>query len=110
MSFIPATSAFPRCPAAATDEAWLEVVGDLGLLVITRDKRIRYRPVERQRWVDHRVRGFVLTGAGNMRIDDQLALIEKRWAAMERLVEAHPDGPWMYSVTGSGLRPFIAPP
>lgn len=100
----------PEVPRGATDEAWLEVVGDLRLLVITRDKRIRYRPVERQRWVDHGVRGFVLTGAGNMRIDDQLALIEQRWAAMGRLVEAHPDGPWMYSVTRSGVRSLIAPP
>ena len=60
------------------DETWLEVVDSLDLIVITRDKRIRYRPVERQRWVDHGVRGFVLTSAGNMRIDDQLALLESR--------------------------------
>ena len=94
-------------PRGASDETWLEVVGRLELIVITRDKRIRYRPVERQRWIDHRVRGFVLTSAGNMRIDEQLALLEDRWTNMERLVAARPGGPWMCSVTRSGIRTLI---
>jgi len=99
----------PEVPRGASDETWLEVVGNLDLIVITRDKRIRYRPVERQRWVDHGVRGFVLTSAGNMRIDEQLALLENRWAAMEAIVGSNPRGPWMLSVTRSGVRPLIPP-
>ncbi len=60
-------------PRGSADEAWLEVVGRRGLVAITRDKRIRYRPVERQRWIDHQVRGFVLTSAGNLRVEEQVA-------------------------------------
>jgi hypothetical protein len=45
-----------------------------------------------------------------MRVADQLALLETRRAQMEELIDAHPAGPWMYSVTRSGLRALISPP
>jgi hypothetical protein len=95
-------------PRGATDEAWLEIVGTRRLVVITRDKRIRYRAVQRQRWIEHGVRGFVLAGAGNLRIEEQLALIQSRWNAVERFVREHPEGPWMCSLTRSGVRVLIA--
>ena len=53
----------PEVPRQTEDDVWLEVIGRRQLVVITRDKKIRYRPVEKQAWVAHRVRGFVLTGA-----------------------------------------------
>ena len=106
----PGHADLPEVPRGASDETWLEVVGAIDLIVITRDKRIRYRPVERQRWIDHAVRGFVLTSAGNMRIDDQLAILGSRWAAMESIEAANPRGPWMYSVTRSGIRQLISRP
>ena len=52
----------PEVPRQTTDDRWLEVVGTRGLVVITRDQKIRYRPVEKRMWVTHGVRGFVLTG------------------------------------------------
>jgi len=53
----------PEVPRGSLDDQWLPVIGDDGLVVITRDRKIRYRPAEKLAWVDHRVRGFVLTGA-----------------------------------------------
>ena len=97
-------------PRGTTDEAWLEIVGTRDLIVITRDKRIRYRPVERQRWIGHGVRGFVLTTAGNLRVDEQMALLAARWGAIEHFVRVHSSGPWMCSITRSGVRTLIAPP
>ena len=38
----------PEVPRQTEDDVWLEVVGRRRLVVITRDKKIRYRPVERQ--------------------------------------------------------------
>jgi len=51
----------PDVPRRSLDDEWLAVVGAQALVVITRGKRIRYRPVERAMRIDHRVRGFVLT-------------------------------------------------
>ncbi|MCA1836440.1 MAG: hypothetical protein LC721_08980 [Actinobacteria bacterium] len=52
----------PQVPRQSLDDQWLKVIGRQALVVITRDQRIRYRPVEKRRWVGHRVRGFVLRG------------------------------------------------
>jgi len=106
----PGHADLPEVPRGTLDDDWLQVVESRGLVVITRDKRIRYRPVERQRWIEHRVRGFVLTGAGNMRLAEQLELLEAYWDAMQRFIAAHVDGPWMCSVTRGGVRTLIAPP
>ncbi len=105
----PGHHGLPEVPRGTRDDEWLQVVESRGLVVITRDKKIRYRPVERQRWIDHRVRGFVLTGAGNMRLTEQLEFLESNWGAMQRFVDAHAVGPWMCSVTKAGVRALIAP-
>lgn len=94
-------------PSRSPDALWLPVVGELGLVVITRDTRIRYRPVERMQWVAAAVRGFVLTAAGNLRIAEQLELIESNLVRMEEIVRRYPDGPWMYAITRRGLRQLI---
>jgi hypothetical protein len=53
------------------------------------------------------VRGFVLTSAGNLRVDAQVALLSARWDAIERFVDRHAAGPWMCSLTQSGIRELI---
>lgn len=88
----------------ATDDEWLPIIGDLDLVVITRDKRIRYRPVEKQMWLRHSVRGFVLTGRTSQSTADSLDLVIRRWAEINELVAAAGDGPWMFGLTASGLR------
>lgn len=96
----------PEVPRRSLDDEWLAVIGEQGLVVITRDKRIRYRPVERTTWVDHRVRGFVLTGTASQSTADSLTLLQHHWAEMAVIVEARPAGPWMYAVTHAGVRPI----
>ena len=96
----------PEVPRRSLDDEWLAVIGAQGLVVITRDKRIRYRPVERMMWVDHRVRGFVLTGTASQSTSDSLTLLQHHWAEMAVIVEAKPVGPWMYAVTQPGVRPI----
>lgn len=96
----------PEVPRRSLDDAWLAVIGAHRLVVITRDKRIRYRPVERTMWVDHRVRGFVLTGTASQSTSDSLTLLQCHWAEMAVIVEAEPVGPWMYAVTQAGVRPI----
>lgn len=60
------------------DTDWLPIVGAAGLVVLTRDKYIRRRAIERRALLDHGVRACFLTGGGNLSLFDQLRL----WASV----------------------------
>lgn len=94
----------PQVPRGAVDDTWLPMIGQLGLVVITRDRKIRYRTAEKRAWVDHEVRGFVLTGRTSQSTTDSKAILDRHWAVITELVEAEPHGPWMRAVTLTGLR------
>ena len=76
---------------------------DSGLAVITRDMRIRYRPVEKRPWVDARRPRVRLTGRKSQSTDDSLAILERHWERIEELLVERPAGPWMYLVTDRRL-------
>lgn len=94
----------PAIPRGTLDDEWLPVVGTGGLVVITRDQRIRYRPVEKLLWVQHSVCGFVLTGRRSQSTADSLRILERHWHQIKAVVEDRPFGPWMYAVTEERLR------
>ena len=50
----------PDVPLGTPDAQWLPIVGELGLVVITRDKKIRSRPAEAELVIAAGIRGFVL--------------------------------------------------
>lgn len=85
-----ATSIYLTYHEAVSTDGWLPIVGVRVLVVITRDRRIRYRPVEKRRWVEHRVRGFVLTGRRSQSTAESLAVIERHWCPIERVVSDRP--------------------
>lgn len=91
----------PEIPLGAKDVDWLPLVGQAGWAVIMRDKRIRRRPAERQRFLDHGVRAFCLTGAGNQTSWQMLRVLVRYWDRIEEAA-AQP-GPFIYAVTGNGL-------
>jgi PIN like domain len=64
------TEHFPR---GTPDEAWLTRAGQRGWIVLTRDKRIRYRQLERLALQAAKVRAFVFTG-GNVTVKDAAAI------------------------------------
>lgn len=47
----------------APDTLWLDEVGRLGWVVLSKDKHIRYRPLEREMFLESQCRVFVLTGS-----------------------------------------------
>jgi hypothetical protein len=91
-------------PRGSLDDEWLPVVGARRVVVISRDQRIRYRPVEKLLWVEHRVRGFVLTGRKSQSTADSLRILARHWHRIESVVETEEQGPWMYAVTEERLR------
>lgn len=93
-------------PLGTPDAQWLPIVGGLGLVVITRDKKIRSRPVEAELVVAAGIRGFVLTSAGDLSTWETLTLLVRQWDALERYLAENPGGPWLAAVTNQGVRPL----
>ena len=102
----PGHAELPEVPRQTPDDVWLPIIGARGLVVITRDKRIRYRPVEKRAWLTYGVRGFVLTGTGSQSTADSQAILDRHWTTIEASVVGEPDGPWMRSVTEREVRPI----
>ena len=95
---------FPEVARGSLDSHWLPIVGERGLVVITRDKAIRRKPVERQIWVDYALRGFVLTGTDSQTTETSLSLILKNRRKIDEVVAGRPLGPWMIALSSAGLR------
>ncbi len=86
----------------APDDEWLDRVGKKGWLVLTKDKRIRYRRAEFDAVVQANVRLFVLT-AGNVTAMEMGEIFVKALRGMNRLAGNH-DAPFIARVTkGSGV-------
>jgi hypothetical protein len=105
----PGSARLPEVPLSTLDHDWLPVAGAMGLVVVTRDKRIRYRPVEAAAQITSIVRAFVLTGSGAMNTWQTLTLVVRQWEAMERHMTEHPNGPWLASITRSGVKTLAMP-
>lgn len=82
-------------PSGTPDVEWLPIVGKRKWILITKDEKIRKRAIELHAFIGARVRGFVLTAAGELRGADQAELIVKALPAILRLVT-------------KGRAPFIA--
>jgi predicted nuclease of predicted toxin-antitoxin system len=84
----------------APDEEWLEAAGREGWVVLTRDKRIRWRPAELEAFRDHKVIVFVLV-SGNVSAAETASLISGLYPKILRFA-AVAKPPAMYRVTRSG--------
>ncbi len=77
------------------DVEWLEMCGAEALPVLSKDRRLRYRPEEIAAIRRHRVRAFVLT-RGGLRAADQVSRLEDNRMAIEAACGA--PGPFVYAV------------
>jgi hypothetical protein len=94
----------PEVPRGTLDPDWLPEIGRRRLVIITRDRKIRGKPVEQALWVQYRLRGFVLTGKSSQSTDQSLGVIGKQWAKIEEHLVIRRDGPWMYALHSGGIR------
>lgn len=83
------------------DTEWLARAGQQGWVVLMKDDRIRYRPVEYAAVLDHQVRAFCLN-SGNLRA----AEMARRFIdVLDQITEAcSQPGPFLYTVSSVGLR------
>jgi len=85
----------------AKEPEWLEEAGRNGWLVISRDKKIRTRPGERQALIQYKVGCFCLTQKQALSRWDYLKLLSGTLDEMERLF-SETDRPFLYSVSRLG--------
>jgi len=89
-----------RFPKGTEDLVWLEWVGVNRRVVLSRDKRIRYRRLELLALKAARVRAFVFTG-GNVGMEDTGKILAGALPRIERIARKDP-GPFIYHVGKSG--------
>jgi hypothetical protein len=80
-----------------TDTTWLTIVGKRKWVVLTKDRRIRFRAIERQALINAGVRAFVLT-AGDIDGPSMAAVFVKALPAILRFSVRHP-APFIATVT-----------
>ena len=86
---------FPERDESVSDVEWLELCGNRGLVVLTKDRRLRYRPREIAAIRRHRVKAFVLT-SGNLRAVEQAQRLLDHAEAIEAACSR--PGPFVYAV------------
>jgi len=94
-------------PPDAPDTAWLQVVGERRWVVLTKDERIRRRPLERQTLLAAGVRAFALTARRLTGSEMGQAFIDAR-GAMENLLRRRRQRPFIATVTRHGRVRVIA--
>jgi hypothetical protein len=95
-------------PRGTADATWLPDVGRRGWIVLTKDKNMRRRPAEQLAIVRNGVRAFSLT-SGDLSGPEMAEAFVRAMPGMRRLVRRHP-GPFIASVTRSGLVAVVYPP
>lgn len=82
------------------DETWLAHAGRCNWIVLTRDKRIRYRQLEKLALTEAKVRAFVFTG-GNVTVKDTAAILVRALPHIVRLCRTQ-TGPFIYHIGLAG--------
>lgn len=89
------------------DDVWLAHIGAEGMILITRDERIRFRPNELAALRDNRVGAFFLGGKNRSRCELIQQLI-RNWPRMKELAEKT-RRPFAFRIPPSGSK-FVALP
>ena len=84
----------------AEDQMWLAKVGEKNWVVLTKDKRLRYRPLEKAALQSSGARVFILV-AGNLRGAEIAEVFVTALPRICRVLHQQP-GPFIASVTQSG--------
>ncbi len=84
----------------AEDRVWLRAVGEQGWVVLTKDQRLRYRPLEIAALRASNARVFVLT-AGNLRGIEIAAVFHAALPRIYKILHLH-QGPFVATVSQSG--------
>lgn len=96
----------PEVPLGTPDLEWMPVVARRGLIVLTRDRRIRSRPGELRVYLELGVRSVWIGAKQDLGPHDQLELFLKHEKRLQREIIKRGTGPWAPAMNGSGIRPL----
>ncbi|BBY95174.1 hypothetical protein MGALJ_48430 [Mycobacterium gallinarum] len=99
----------PECPRGALDTEWIPAVAARGLIVITRDKRLRTKPVEVRALWEHGLRVFCIGGKRDLSTWQWLERVVRQWPRIEALIEQRDTGPWIYMLNENRVDEFVPP-
>ncbi|HYP73960.1 MAG TPA: hypothetical protein VEP72_07685 [Microbacterium sp.] len=102
----PGHAGLPQVPLGSLDLEWMPAVGALGLIVITRDRRIRTRPAELIAYREHGIRCVWIGAKQDLRPQEQVDLFLKHEERLRREIIKLGAGPWAVALTTSGVRPL----
>jgi len=94
----------PECPLGVLDTDWIPAVAARSLIVIARDRHIRTRPQELERFREAGLRVFWIAGKRDMSTWGWLSRLVQHWTAIERIIVERGDGPWFYAVNEQSVR------
>lgn len=97
----------PECPRGAFDTEWIPAVAERGLIVVTRDKKLKTKPVEIRTLRDRGLRVFNIGGKRDVSTWDWLVRVVRHWQRMEDILAARPTGPWIYILNENSIDEFI---
>lgn len=93
----------PEIPLGALDTEWIPEVARRGLVVISRDRRIRTKPAELELLRQYGLRVFWIAGKRDLATWDYLVRIVRRWSDIEATIEDKGSGPWFVAINEGGL-------
>ncbi|MGQ0842976.1 MAG: hypothetical protein ACT4QF_02460 [Sporichthyaceae bacterium] len=96
----------PDVPLGSPDLDWMPVVAARGLVVLTRDRRIRTRPAEWRAYAELGIRSVWLGGAQDLGPREQVELFLRHESRLRREIVKRGAGPWALAMTASGVRPL----
>jgi hypothetical protein len=99
----------PEVPYGTLDPDWMPLVAEMGLIVLTRDKRIRTKHAKVLHMMEHGLRVFVIGGKRDLSNWDAISLLVRRWDALETKIKDAGDGPWFYRIQENGITPMPLP-
>ena len=75
-----------KFPPDTDDPIWLKYIGEKGLILVTRDERIRWRPAELRALKDYKVGAFFVGGKNRTRCQLIQQLV-RNWLRMKELAD-----------------------
>jgi hypothetical protein len=102
----PGHERMPDVPLGTADLEWMPLVGALGLIVITRDRRIRTRPAELLAYREYGIRSVWIGAKRDLAPQDQMELFCAHEERLRREIVKRGPGPWALAMSVSGLRPL----
>lgn len=87
---------------ATKDVEWLRYIGENNMILITRDKKIRYNPTERTLLTKYNIGAFFLSG-GHLKRSEIAQQINSNWEQMNKIADQEKK-PFAYRIPAYGTK------